>query len=261
MSRDVKQYTQLMDATDNFLNNYVDEYGRCELKKRNPNTIGNYSSENPHLFTGYMCVVFRLHGVQNQEWKRRIIDVTNKSFRTKGVLMRQPSYESNFYPKGHPQYPQYNNVSHDEISGTCMSAICFDNLSWVRDMVEWLDGHYLTMDDHTLRINPIFFVKLKTYAFLKYAINDNNIFLDYQLMQYFLTVSIGREHDLSGEIMRWYTYQCLCLVRKPPCLLRKAYSFYESQMKKRFGSNWLIEIHSIYFKDKNHPIHELIKAL
>lgn len=249
-----------LTAKELYLEKYIDEFGRCQLYPRSKNKRREFDNENSVLFTAYMLVHFRVNSIQDSDWENKIVEVIEKSFHVKGLLMREPKLDWNYYPDDHPRESGFNYNAHDNYIGMVICAILLDRVVWIGDTIDYLKANYFSLNDE----KPYEFTlrqvcKPYVYCYLKVLDDSSNVFHQSLLFFSFISTGLNKSDDMSGELIKFYMYQTLVLVNKTGFIISLAYKIYTKLLERRFSGQWLVRIHEGYFKDRNHPIIEFAR--
>lgn len=243
----------------NYYEKYTDEFGRFSLYPRSKNKRRDYDNENTTIFSSYIVFHTFFHSVQDSDYTARLERVIEDSFIVKGLLMREPKKEWNYYPKDHPRESGYNYNSHDNYIGMAIISVFLDR-EWAGDTLDYMKSNFFSLNDE----KPYEFTfrqvsKPYVYSYLKCVENEAHIGHQLILLFSFISTGLNKSADLSGELIKFYMYQTLVYKRSAGFLVMLGYKIYRRQLIRRFGSEWIVRIHGDYFKNERHPIHDFAR--
>lgn len=280
-------------ATITLLNNYTNKNGHVTLKPANLSdpSNGRYDSENPNLFTGEACILFKLNNIQ----MNNIISNTARSISAVMVLDSEGREIKGLFSRQPDSYKSNNPVSHDEYSGLNYSFACISQFrsSLAADIVEYGKKYNYCYDDTNPRVrpslyNPVLWFQAYMVAsgrkqrkhyklfntathwrqpdevgFYKIMSEKHNpsIFeLLFIALSLFLSVRKPKG-STSGKLINWYKLKALEIIGYSNFIVDLGAKYFYNRLRKDYGEEYVEELHRIYFKDKNHPFHTLCKGL
>lgn len=233
-------------------------------------SVGRYDSENPLLFTGEYTVLLYLNSVAVPSFVDKNIDCIweRQTWKITPLFARQPDPFRNT--------PQFNPLSWDEHNGI-LYTLAFTELNWgssyslAKKLVEYGDNYNWAFIEEKPFTNP--FSDLKKYgsrirqprdrAFFRIVAGDKPKW--YELLHLAIASVITAYTDYeetSGKKMAWFRFKTIEHMKFKSKLLKLAKFLFDRRLKKLYNKEcYMEEVYRIYYKDPNHPFHELIRGL
>jgi hypothetical protein len=207
-----------------------------------------------------MNILFKILNVGNKAYKLQMSTYLKKARIVPGLYSRQIG--DNGYPDDHPQAGQWNSVSHDEYNGIIMWSVYADRIDVVDDVVTYGMQNFWCFDDqHPYQVNFRFWRQPRDRAFYKWCSSFKPSIID---KLWFLTSSIvtclKRGERVDGELQLFYKLKTLELIECDSMIVRLVNRIYRKAMRKFYGDQWLVTLHTKYFPFK-HPIQAIIRYL
>lgn len=229
---------------------YIDIHG-CMLRGYGRPT------ENPWLFTSYFLALGG-HNFMREDY----LDLLRRYFgwteRYEGLYGRKAN---NWYPKGHPQYPEYNYISRDEVVGQYCWRFYLNLPDSQRIATNAAISRLYTFDDESGEINLRYYHPMANQAFyelIAYGKSYKNLFL--MVSDLFNIVDVFKDEH-SSNLKMWLRYTVLEQAGVMSPLLKVSRKILYTIWKWKLGKNWLSEMFKRYFQgDENHPCVILAKV-
>lgn len=272
----------ILSAWKTYMTSYTDDLGMFCLYPYE----GNYDNENPHLFTGEMNVLLNLLKLSDPKMPRDMNNFLAHTQVVPGLHRRRHDTD-------------ISTVSHDEYSGIMFFTLGNKQaLSYVGSIVEYGKENGWQYHDRRPYVNGIKYAikhPIKTYKYFKrlsrgdesareeypkldalsyirqprdiafYKIispnHKPNLFeLTYLAISIIMSAVRNPKYKNGGtKLIAWYRLKTIEYYGMNRGVIKIAHKYLIRKMKKQYGKNYLTNIHKLYFKDKNHPIHTLIK--
>jgi len=246
-------------AVKDYFDYYSDEYMRLSLMPRLASKLKGYDNENPHLFTGMFATLMATLGVYDEQFMYQLDVNMQEAMVVEGLYGRQ-SVGLNGYPKNHPQHGEFNTVSHDEYNGIIMQSIYIMRKDLIDDVVDYgKQNKYCYDDSEPYKFNMRYMRQPRDTYFYKscselYA--PSTLEKVWFLASTFLT-SRSKGVRVDGELMLFYKFLTFRLAGYSSRTVSMAENYYTKKMVERFGTDWVVALHQLYFKANKHPIHVL----
>ena len=250
---------ELEQAIHDYFDYYSDEYQRLSLYPRLASKRGNYDNENPHLFTGMFATLMATLGYYDIDFMHQIEGNMKEAEVVSGLFGRQ-AVGLNGYPKDHPQYGEHNVVSHDEYNGIVMQSTYIMNREYVDEIVEYGKSNYWSYNDAKPFEFELRYCRQPRDRFFYKACSESyspNIIDKLWFLGSSILTSKSKGERVDGELMLFYKLLTLRLCGYKSKIVNIVEKMYQNNMTKRFGKNWITELHQAYFVVNKHPIHVL----
>lgn len=271
---------------------FTDCLGRTTLNQsKNEECIkGNYDNNNALLYSGEMVVLLKeFYGNIPDHHKNKILKFLPSHFIKKGLLSRHPE-PYRFSEKMRP-------ISFDELTGVSMMASVIPEIGeYVDDIVAYgLQHNWQYWDVPNYEDGKTWFSLLGLTPMLKFKsyLNEESlrkstikypelypIFSTHHIHQrafykmmsksykpnlfevfYFSLASFLSESKENSSSLVMWLFRWKALSHKPyeHKLIQMAERSWKNAMVKRFGNDYEAEIFNLYFDNKDHPFHLIIK--
>jgi hypothetical protein len=115
---------------------------------------------------------------------------------------------------------------------------------------------------NTPRLYSIFFKHSRATRFFYAAgAGVGSSFMDSVLVFLAAFVASVKKDNLSTKVLWWFRFRFLELTGKETVLTKFAKQFYNFTNHNRLGEFWENDLFAEYYKDKNHPFHELVNRV
>lgn len=277
--------TKAITEWKRYKKDYTDDFGMFCLYLWK----GQYDNENPHLFTGEMNVLLHLLSIYDAENKKNIKNYLEYTEVTPGLHRRRREEDSR------------STVSHDEYSGIMFMTMGNRTLrDYADNIVKYGKKYNWQYNDNRPERDGLKYAlkhPLKAFKYFRRlakgdeSVRENNPDLDalsyirqprdicfykivstitepnwFERLYLALTVVItgfrNKNYKNGGtKLIAWYRMKVIEYYKQNTFILSLAHKFFIRKLKKQYGVNYLESLHFLYYKDKNHPIHSLVKEI
>lgn len=261
-------------AAQVLLSTYTDYYGRTTLYKdiRSDAQNGLFDSENQHLWTGEGLILLCLLDL--------VEDVNLENFRNS---LRNTKTGHGLYARHPKPYidSEHHNVSWDEYAGIMMSLAVAKNKRTAQSIIDYGEANrwvFLDSDDDLLWVPEKYtkrkwtkwlYLRLSAWRqpkermFYKVVAGEKpSAFQVFHMALALLHTAKRPPGDTSGKLLAWFKIKALKILGYESKILDYAIKKFDKRMKNMYGNESYIEnLVEIYFKDKDHPFHTLVKGM
>jgi len=251
-----------LDALIRLYSDYLDDYGRVTLYHKSLSDALNqkYDNENPHLFNGEAAILLKLNEHFGSAFQLKFKSALKLCEVTKGLHQRQPKMDQDRHL-----------ISHDEHNGIMYLCTCLDDKNTINEIINYGENHnWVYIDnnpDADLYDNLIAYAshirQPKDRTFYRICGNQNaDLFGVLNLMVGTILAALKPPEDTSGKIMAWFHFKTFELLKYPSFTIKATKWLFDWILKRKYKTDhYMEECFKIYFKDPDHPFHELIKGL
>lgn len=279
-----------------FILNYTDIHGRMSISK--PGTVeeqklGKYASNNANLYTGEMAILLQDKDLLTIELRENIIKGLNSSWVEPGLMARHPGNyrETDHYlPVSHDEYnglmfaasviPELrykaddvveygkkNNWQYCDVPGykTITFSQMFSNPNLFSIVKNYLNENHLRRATKKYpELFPIFFTYQPHQRFLFKALSTKykpTLFEEIYFAANIIYTSISKTPDngFYTRVLAGFRLKALENVGYSSPWIKLASTVFVYSSKKMLGENYLEKMVNIYFDDKEHPFHYIVK--
>jgi hypothetical protein len=177
-------------------------------------------------------MMFYVRNVAAREYARRIVEYGKKNFWQ--YHDRRPNVNGLWYAIKHPikSYKYFKRLKEgDESAREDYPEL--DALSYIRQPRD-ICFYKLVSPDH----NPNWFEKL------------------YLALSILMTAVRDKEYKNGGtKLIAWYRMKVFQYYNADSGLVKMAHKYLIRKLRKQYGKKYVTELHKLYYKDRNHPIH------
>jgi len=248
---------------------YTDFYGRTTLSpaKGSDPQNGRYDSENNGLWTGEAAILLKLHNsINGRFWSRQqmawcSVQVTDENDEPiPGLYSRHP----------HPHWldPNHHIVSWDEYNGLMYSMIAICNEQIPREVISYGRRHLYSYVDGFKGVGwkkrwELYWRGLRQprdFFFFKIAAGKKPNLLETINAAVAHVLTSRKPHwETSGKMMAWFKKKAIEIKGYKGWIWRMADGIFDKNLKKMYGDKYVEVMARIYYRDKNHPFHALLK--
>ena len=245
-----------METTRRIMSSWTDKAGAITLNE----SLGEQDSENALLFTGEVALLCRLLGLGETYFWATI---------WRAVRARQienyPGLFNRYADGTHDR-----STSWDEYNGLMFIAMSFNPITpLAAEIVEYGSKHNWAYINESPGTAPSLW-RPSTWKYLgrirqprdtcfyKICANVKPSWAEITwLAQSMKLDSCDTVEETSGNIMAWFRYKAIMLAGFEHETIENAQKFWDIRIAKQYGDKPLIEMFKIYFKNAEHPLHEL----